>query len=150
MTVREMIRKAKIARSHYLSHLFQEKTVLFIGYGLEDLEILEYLIQKGRMSNWIYRRCIGCGRGWSRSAPAAVVSRLGGPIPSIEGVKVMSLSENGRPVDTLVVVGGSSVFDLTEPEFEHVLSLRNQPLRTRRCTRATASRDDRIAPPAKP
>ncbi len=32
----------------FLSHLFQEKTVLFIGYGLEDLEILEYVIQKGR------------------------------------------------------------------------------------------------------
>jgi hypothetical protein len=34
----------------FLSHLFQEKTVLFIGYGLEDLEILEYVIQKGRMA----------------------------------------------------------------------------------------------------
>ena len=32
----------------FLSHLFQEKTVIFIGYGLEDLEILEYVIQKGR------------------------------------------------------------------------------------------------------
>jgi transcriptional regulator GlxA family with amidase domain len=53
----------------------------------------------------------------------AVVSRLGGPIPSIEGVKVMSLSENGRPVDTLVVVGGSSVFDLKEPEFAAVRGL---------------------------
>jgi hypothetical protein len=34
----------------FLSHLFQEKTVLFIGYGLGDLEILEYVIQKGRMA----------------------------------------------------------------------------------------------------
>jgi hypothetical protein len=32
----------------FLSHLFQEKTVLFVGYGLDDLEILEYVIQKGR------------------------------------------------------------------------------------------------------
>ena len=32
----------------FLSHLFQEKTILFIGYGLDDLEILEYVIQKGR------------------------------------------------------------------------------------------------------
>jgi hypothetical protein len=32
----------------FLNHLFQEKTVLFIGYGLDDLEILEYVIQKGR------------------------------------------------------------------------------------------------------
>jgi hypothetical protein len=33
----------------FLSHLFQTKTVLFVGYGLEDLEILEYVIQKARM-----------------------------------------------------------------------------------------------------
>jgi hypothetical protein len=33
----------------FLSHLFQTKTVLFVGYGLEDLEILEYVIQKSRM-----------------------------------------------------------------------------------------------------
>jgi hypothetical protein len=33
----------------FLSHLFQSKTVLFVGYGLEDLEILEYVIQKARM-----------------------------------------------------------------------------------------------------
>jgi SIR2-like domain len=33
----------------FLGHLFQTKTVLFIGYGLEDLEILEYVIQKARM-----------------------------------------------------------------------------------------------------
>jgi hypothetical protein len=33
----------------FLSHLFQEKTVLFVGYGLEDLEILEYVIQKAQM-----------------------------------------------------------------------------------------------------
>jgi hypothetical protein len=32
----------------FLSYLFQTKTVLFIGYGLEDLEILEYVIQKAR------------------------------------------------------------------------------------------------------
>lgn len=33
----------------FLSHLFANKTVLFVGYGLEDLEILEYVIQKARM-----------------------------------------------------------------------------------------------------
>lgn len=33
----------------FLSHLFSTKTVLFVGYGLEDLEILEYVIQKARM-----------------------------------------------------------------------------------------------------
>ena len=32
----------------FLEHLFREKTVLFIGYGLEELEILEYIIQKAR------------------------------------------------------------------------------------------------------
>jgi hypothetical protein len=33
----------------FLSHLFQTKTGLFVGYGLEDLEILEYVIQKAQM-----------------------------------------------------------------------------------------------------
>jgi len=33
----------------FFSHLFQRKTVLFVGYGLEDLEILEYVIQKARL-----------------------------------------------------------------------------------------------------
>ena len=28
----------------FLEALFQNKTVLFVGYGLEDLEILEYVI----------------------------------------------------------------------------------------------------------
>jgi len=33
----------------FLSHLFQSKTVLFVGYSLEDLEILEYVIQKAQV-----------------------------------------------------------------------------------------------------
>ena len=33
----------------FLDHLFRYKTVLFVGYGLEDLEILEYVIQKARL-----------------------------------------------------------------------------------------------------
>lgn len=32
----------------FLEYLFENKTVLFIGYGLEELEILEYVIQKAR------------------------------------------------------------------------------------------------------
>jgi hypothetical protein len=32
----------------FLEFLFQRKTVLFVGYGLEDLEILEYVVQKAR------------------------------------------------------------------------------------------------------
>jgi len=32
----------------FLEHLFKSKTVLFIGYGLEELEILEYVITKAR------------------------------------------------------------------------------------------------------
>ena len=32
----------------FLEHLFKQKAVLFIGYGLEELEILEYVIQKAR------------------------------------------------------------------------------------------------------
>jgi hypothetical protein len=32
----------------FLEFLFERKTVLFVGYGLEDLEILEYVVQKAR------------------------------------------------------------------------------------------------------
>lgn len=32
----------------FLEHLFKHKTVLFLGYGLEELEILEYIIQKAQ------------------------------------------------------------------------------------------------------
>lgn len=33
----------------FLDYLFLNKTVLFVGYGIEDLEILEYVIRKGRI-----------------------------------------------------------------------------------------------------
>ncbi|MFC1772617.1 SIR2 family protein [Pseudomonadota bacterium] len=32
----------------FLEHLFEDKTVLFVGYGLEDLDILEHVVQKAR------------------------------------------------------------------------------------------------------
>src|ERR1700746_374571 len=50
----------------------------------------------------------------------AVVSRSGGPIPSYESVDVMSLSDSGRPVDTLVVGGGPGGVCLEEPDFAAV------------------------------
>lgn len=31
----------------FLDYLFRERTVLFVGYGLDELEILEYVLQKG-------------------------------------------------------------------------------------------------------
>lgn len=34
----------------FLDYLFTNKTVLFVGYGLDDLEILEYVIQKARIA----------------------------------------------------------------------------------------------------
>jgi len=34
----------------FLGFLFTEKNVLFVGYGLEELEILEYVITKARLS----------------------------------------------------------------------------------------------------
>ena len=34
----------------FLDYLFTNKSVLFVGYGLEDLEILEYVIQKARVA----------------------------------------------------------------------------------------------------
>jgi hypothetical protein len=33
----------------FLDHLFTNRTVLFVGYGVDELEILEYVIQKGQM-----------------------------------------------------------------------------------------------------
>jgi len=59
MTMRDYIRRyANDRRSDdpalenraltFLEFLFRQKTVLFVGYGLEDLEILEYVVQKAR------------------------------------------------------------------------------------------------------
>jgi hypothetical protein len=42
-----------------LTYLFEKKTVLFLGYGLEELEILEYVLSRGgaqRTNREIYRR----------------------------------------------------------------------------------------------
>lgn len=40
----------------FLEHLFTYKTVLFIGYGLEELEILEYIILKARTARGVETR----------------------------------------------------------------------------------------------
>jgi hypothetical protein len=32
---------------HFLGELFAKKTVLFLGYGLEEVEILEYILRRG-------------------------------------------------------------------------------------------------------
>jgi hypothetical protein len=61
MTTREYITRYRNDRSDddavrenrtltFLDHLFSNKTVLFVGYGLEDLEILEYVIRKARVT----------------------------------------------------------------------------------------------------
>jgi hypothetical protein len=34
----------------FLGFLFSEKNVLFVGYGLEELELLEYIIGKARLT----------------------------------------------------------------------------------------------------
>jgi transcriptional regulator GlxA family with amidase domain len=49
-----------------------------------------------------------------------VLSKSGGPIPSHEGVDVMSAPSPDSPIDTLVVVGGPGVFGLDEPDFSAV------------------------------
>ena len=40
----------------FLGHLFTHKTVLFVGYGLEELEILEYVILKARTTRGMETR----------------------------------------------------------------------------------------------
>lgn len=34
---------------HFLGELFEKKTILFIGYGLEEAEILEHILRRGRV-----------------------------------------------------------------------------------------------------
>lgn len=44
---------------HFLGELFEKKNVLFIGYGLEEAEILEHILrrgQAGKTSNWQMKR----------------------------------------------------------------------------------------------
>lgn len=36
---------------HFLGELFEKKIVLFIGYGLEEAEVLEHILRRGRVSN---------------------------------------------------------------------------------------------------
>jgi len=36
---------------HFLNELFEKKTVLFIGYGLEEAEILEHILRRGGVKN---------------------------------------------------------------------------------------------------
>ena len=31
----------------FLRYLFEKKTVLFLGYGLEEIEVLEYILRRG-------------------------------------------------------------------------------------------------------
>lgn len=38
---------------HFLRELFKRKTVLFIGYGLEETEILEHFLRKGNASSMV-------------------------------------------------------------------------------------------------
>ena len=40
----------------FLEYLFASKTVLFVGYGLEELEILEYVILKARLTRDLHTR----------------------------------------------------------------------------------------------
>ena len=35
----------------FLGELFEKKTVLFLGYGLEEAEILEHILRRGRVSD---------------------------------------------------------------------------------------------------
>ena len=35
----------------FLTYLFESKTVLFLGYGLEEIEVLEYILRRGNATN---------------------------------------------------------------------------------------------------
>jgi hypothetical protein len=35
----------------FLKHLFEKKTVLFLGYGLEEIEVLEYILRRGKVAS---------------------------------------------------------------------------------------------------
>jgi len=34
----------------FLQYLFEKKTVLFLGYGLEEIEVLEYILRRGKVT----------------------------------------------------------------------------------------------------
>jgi hypothetical protein len=34
----------------FLKYLFEKKTVLFLGYGLEEIEVLEYILRRGKVA----------------------------------------------------------------------------------------------------
>lgn len=36
---------------HFLGELFEKKTILFVGYGLEEAEILEHILRRGRVKD---------------------------------------------------------------------------------------------------
>lgn len=35
----------------FLKYLFEKKTVLFLGYGLEEIEVLEYILRRGKVAS---------------------------------------------------------------------------------------------------
>lgn len=35
----------------FLKYLFEKKTVLFLGYGLEEIEVLEYILHRGKVAS---------------------------------------------------------------------------------------------------
>jgi len=35
----------------FLKYLFEKKTVLFLGYGLEEIEVLEYILRRGKLTS---------------------------------------------------------------------------------------------------
>ena len=37
----------------FLKYLFEKKTVLFLGYGLEEIEVLEYILRRGEVASRI-------------------------------------------------------------------------------------------------
>lgn len=49
-----------------------------------------------------------------------VLSKTGGQVRSREGIEVSSVATLGRPVDTLVVIGGPGVFNVGEADFAGV------------------------------
>jgi hypothetical protein len=41
---------------HFLGALFDKKTVLFLGYGLEEAEVLEHILRRGHVAETADRR----------------------------------------------------------------------------------------------
>jgi len=54
ITTKEYLEHYSLAKVQtFLTYLFETKTILFLGYGLDEIEVLEYILRRGKASSEI-------------------------------------------------------------------------------------------------